>query len=123
MSLFGLFLMFALMGAVWMVLDTASARDAARRYAARYCQELGVQFLDQTVALSSTRPVRRKGAPFWLLRRFRFEFSESGNDRFPGQVTVLGHQATEIVLEGERIGRVVAGATARTPRDDDSNPT
>ena len=103
----------ALMGIVWWFLDTASARDSARAHAGRYCRDVGVQLLDQTVALDATRPVRKAGGSFWLERRFRFEFSESGNDRCPGQITVLGGQATRIVLDGERVGRLVAGSQSR----------
>ena len=102
-------LILALMGGVWFILDTARARDAARHHAGRYCRELGVQFLDQTVALASTRLVRRPGGSLWLQRGFRFEFSETGNDRWPGEISVLAGVATHIVLDGDRIGRVVGG--------------
>ena len=100
----------ALMGVVWLLLDTASARDAARAHAGRYCRDVGVQLLDQTVALNRTRVVRKPGGAFWLERSFRFEFSESGNERCAGHITMLGRQAVRIVLEGERVGRLVAGS-------------
>jgi len=113
MTGFTLLLILALAVLVWWVLDTARARDAARAHAARYCREMSVQLLDQTVALDHTRVVRSRGGQFGLQRGFRFEFSETGSDRWPGRIQLIGPVATGIVLEGQRIGRVVAG------RDDD----
>jgi hypothetical protein len=102
----------ALAAVAWLLLDTASARDAARVHARRICKDLGVQLLDQTVALSRTRLTRNASGALWLERHFRFEFSEAGNDRNLGQVRVRGRHPVHITLEGAGIGRVVMGADA-----------
>ena len=72
------------------------------------CGELGVQFLDQTVALARTRLCRDDQGRMRWERMFRFEFSESGIERYPGRVTIVGRRATWMVLDGARIGRVMA---------------
>lgn len=90
----------------WFWLDTARARDLARQLAGRICSDASVQLLDQTVALSRTFPVRRRGA-VTLARRFSFEFSEDGARRHGGELTIVGSRLHAAVLDGERIGRVI----------------
>ncbi len=98
----------AIFAVAWFWLDTAAARDRARRGAHRLCSELGVQFLDQTVALSRTRLRRGPNGGLCWERLFRFEFSESGIERYSGRVEILGRRATWAILDGARIGRVLA---------------
>ena len=62
-------LLLALLGAGWLWMDTTSARDLARARAGRVCSELGVQLLDQTVALDSTRLSRPAGNALVAQRR------------------------------------------------------
>ncbi len=92
----------------WFWLDTAGARDSARAGARRLCTELGVQFLDQTVALARTRLCRDDQGRLRWERLFRFEFSESGTERYPGRITIVGRRPTWMVLDGARIGHVLA---------------
>ncbi|MDJ0657607.1 MAG: DUF3301 domain-containing protein [Xanthomonadales bacterium] len=99
-------LLVLLLAAAWLWMDTTSARDLARARAGKACADLGVQLLDQTVALASTRIARNQGQNLVLDRVFRFEFSESGSERFPGEIQVVGGLAGWITLEGERVGRV-----------------
>jgi len=88
-------------------LDTTDARDLARIKARRACQELGVQLLDQTVALRHTR-IRRLNTGWLTIERcFGFEFSETGNDRNRGELRLRCGQATQIVLTSANLGTVV----------------
>lgn len=100
----------AIFAIAWFWLDTAAARDRARNGARRLCSELRVQFLDQTVALTRTRLRRDPNGGLCWERLFRFEFSESGTERYPGRVEILGRRATWATLDGGRIGRVLADA-------------
>jgi hypothetical protein len=82
----------ALMGgfAVW--LDTLRARDLALTVARQQTARLRLQLLDDTVALQQTRLVRTESGWLALARRYRFEFTETGDDRREGMV-ILGPDA------------------------------
>ncbi len=105
--------------AVWLWQDTMRAREQARRFAANICGQHGVQFLDQTVALQSTR-LSRKSGNLRLARVFGFEFSEEGQLRRPGQAMLAGAVVTRIVLDGNSIGRVIyePGQRAKQAKDE-----
>ncbi len=87
MSALIIFLLTAL--AIWFWLDSARARELATAICEHACRERGVQFLDQTVAL--TRIGLRwtsQGLRIWRL--FRFEFSEEGVGRHSGHIAMTG---------------------------------
>ena len=102
-----LFLLIAVLGLVLLWLDTTEARDHARGQARRACEDLRVQFLDQTVALRRTRLFRQRSGLLGIERCFRFEFSETGNDRNLGEIRLRRGVAISLVLEGASMGRVV----------------
>jgi hypothetical protein len=95
-----------IVAAIWFWLDSARAREIATGICELTCKQRGVQFLDQTVALSrlgirwTTRGIRLK-------RLFRFDFSEEGLGRRSGHVMLIGIQLEEFSLglpsEGENI--------------------
>jgi hypothetical protein len=76
--------------ALW--LDTLRARDLALTVARQQTARLGLQLLDDTVALMATRVVRTGSGWLALTRRFRFEFTETGDNRREGMV-ILGPDA------------------------------
>jgi hypothetical protein len=92
-----IFLIGAALGAFW--LDTMRAREAACAYAKRICEAERLQFLDDTVALESLRVQRASSGHVALKRVYGFEFSDTGNNRREGSVTVLGGQITASELE------------------------
>ena len=102
-----LFLLIGVLGLVLLWLDTTEARDQARGQARRACEDLRVQFLDQTVALRRTRLFRQHSGLLGIERCFRFEFSETGNDRNLGEIRLRRGVAISLVLEGASMGRVV----------------
>jgi hypothetical protein len=58
-------LLLALIGAgVWFWIDSMNAREGAIAAAARACNDVNVQLLDQTVALESIKPARNR-AGIW----------------------------------------------------------
>ena len=74
----------------WFVWDSLKAREAAIAACRALCTSEGLQFLDETVALESLRPVRDSRGQFRLRRIYGFEYSDTGNNRRKGQVTMLG---------------------------------
>ena len=102
-----LFLLIGVFGLVLFWLDTTQARDQARGLARRACEDLGVQLLDQTVALSRTQLTRQGTGLLGVERCFRFEFSEAGNDRNLGELRLRQATVIRIVLDGALMGRVV----------------
>lgn len=81
-----------LLGGFALWLDTLRARDLALTVARQQTSRLGLQLLDDTVALSATRVVRTASGWLALARRFRFEFTETGDSRREGLV-ILGPDA------------------------------
>ncbi len=80
----------ALLAAFWW--SSFHARETARRAARRHCEAQGVQFLDDSVALTRLRVRREVTGRLALYREYRFEFSHDGEDRFAGQIRVIGRR-------------------------------
>jgi hypothetical protein len=82
----------AVLAAGWFWLDTIKARDAAVAASRRACESEGLQFLDDTVSLTRLRPERDDAGVLRVRRVYGFEYSDTGNDRHPGSVVMLGHR-------------------------------
>jgi hypothetical protein len=79
-------------GLVWFWLDSLKAREIGVRAAQAACEEEGLQFLDETVVGRLLRPARDDDGRLRLRRVFQFEYSDTGDNRRSGSVTLLGHQ-------------------------------
>jgi hypothetical protein len=95
MTTFTLLLIIGLI--VWFWLDSARAREIATGVCETACQQRNVQFLDQTVSL------RRLGLRWTergvrIRRLFSFEYSEEGERRHCGHITLVGIQIEEFSL-------------------------
>ncbi len=89
----------------WM--DNLKAREIAVKVGKQACRERGLQFLDDTVALAKTGLKRDTDGVMTLLRVYRFEFSETGDNRRDGDVTLLGKK-----VEWVRVGDEMMEGTA-----------
>ncbi len=90
------------------------AREQAIVVGRRACTESGLQFLDDSVALSRTRFARNGLGQLQFQRDYRFEFSDNGNNRRPGMVRMLGERVEWVNLDGEwQPGKV--GSVTRLP--------
>lgn len=89
----------ALLAVVWFWLDAMRARETAMAVVRRACSQHGVQLLDETVALVRLRLGRDASGHVGWRRRFRFEFSDEGDNRRCGEVELLGRQVTMLYLE------------------------
>lgn len=80
---------FILMAIAWIWLDGARAREFATTLVRRYCDNRGLQFLDETVSLSRIG-LRWTNDGVRVRRMFRFEFSLEGVGRRTGYILMLG---------------------------------
>lgn len=78
-----------------------NAREQAVAVGRRACRDGQVQFLDDSVALNRTRFSRDSNGQLQFLRDYRFEFSDTGNNRRPGVVRMLGDRVEWVILDGE----------------------
>lgn len=89
----------ALLGAVaWFWWDGLRKRETAVAAARRACQRAEVQLLDETVALARLRLQRDENQRARLYREFAFEFSDTGDNRQPGRVYLLGDRILDVNL-------------------------
>ncbi|HRI91278.1 DUF3301 domain-containing protein [Accumulibacter sp.] len=83
-------------GALWW--DSFKAREAGMRAVRAACAAEDLLLLDDTVALASLRPGRDDEGRLRLRRVYRFEFSDTGDNRRDGQVTLLGSELVTLHL-------------------------
>ena len=81
----------------WFWLDSLRARELATGICRATCQQRGLQFLDQTVALRHLG-VRRTQDGLRLRRVYRFDYSEEGVGRRDGYLVILGLDLESISL-------------------------
>ena len=67
--------------------------------AARHCQDLNLQLLDQSVVITGYWPARNTNANFVMRRIYQFEFTSTGQRRYQGIIVLLGLQLNTIELE------------------------
>ena|SRR5512135_772123 len=89
----------ALAAGLWIWYDSVRAREAGVRASRAACGAEGVLFLDDTVAISSIWPARDEDGNLKLRRVYRFEYSDTGNNRREGAITLLGEQILSLHLD------------------------
>jgi hypothetical protein len=95
-------LVLAVSGA-WFWLDTLKAREIALAAGQRVCEAESLQFLDWTVAQSRVRLARNSEGRVRVARTYRFEYSETGNDRNSGTIELLGRRVIAVELARQLI--------------------
>jgi len=93
------FLLVSGMG-LWFWRDSLGAREQARAASARACQQMGVQLLDDTVALERLWPRRDRDGRLKLERLYVFEFTDTGQRRQVGSVLLVGARVEVLHMEG-----------------------
>ena len=94
-----LFVIFVIALLIWFWHDTMQAREQAIALGKRHCQNDGLQLLDETVSLSSLKLRRDADGQMTFRRVYEFEFSDNGDNRRLGSITLLGRHAEAIQLE------------------------
>ncbi|MES2355850.1 MAG: DUF3301 domain-containing protein [Pseudomonadota bacterium] len=91
MSLIQLFIFLVLGIGVWFVLDSLKVREIAIHASRAACNAENFLFLDDTVAIESTRPARDDRGQLRIRRVYNFEYSDTGNNRRQGTVILVGN--------------------------------
>lgn len=96
-----IFFLLALAALVWFWADTLRAREAGIRAAREGCRAAGLQLLDDTVSTASLRLARNERGHVTLRRVYAFEYSDTGDNRRAGSVTVLGGRVVMLSIRPE----------------------
>jgi hypothetical protein len=98
----GLALLLILAGALLWV-DSLRARERAISAGRSACERYALQFLDDTVSFTRIRLARDDGGQVKIKRTYTFEFSDTGNNRRHGAITMLGGNVADLHLEPYRM--------------------
>jgi hypothetical protein len=74
-------------------------RSFAYQHVLNYSRERGLQLLDQSLVLVGLKPVRVDGGGLHLRRRYRFEFSTTGETRYKGWIEMNGVRVQKLDVE------------------------
>lgn len=83
---------------VWYWMDSLKTRETALNAARQACARGRFQFLDETVATDMTRPVRNDDGQICLRRVYRFEYSDTGDNRHRGAVIMMGRRIEAVQM-------------------------
>lgn len=78
-------------------------RELALGVARKRCRELDVQLLDDTVVLRGLWVRRGEGGRLQWWRSYLFEFTATGDDRYPGSIEMLGRRVIALELAPHRL--------------------
>lgn len=92
MELLELLVLGLMAAGVWLWLDSLKAREIGIKAAKQACAEEELQFLDDTVLIRSLRLARDDDGKLKLRRVYVFEYSDTGDNRRSGSVTLLGQR-------------------------------
>lgn len=94
-----LFALALLLFGLWLWADSMRAREVALDAGRRACEADGVQFLDWTVAVVKMRITRAGDGRLRIGRVYEFEFSDTGDNRLKGSITMLGTRLLSLHLQ------------------------
>jgi hypothetical protein len=83
----------------WFWYDSLRAREHAVLAGRGACEREGLQFLDDTVLCTRTRPTRDAEGRVTLRRVYSFEFSDDGRRRRGGSIVIVGDRLESLELE------------------------
>lgn len=103
MSLKSILLTALVIFGAWYWLKARELKELVYRRAVKYCESLDLSVLDQTVVLKSIRFKRDANGVVKMVRRYSFDFTSDGEERYPGEVLMLGNRIEEIKLAPHRV--------------------
>lgn len=80
-----------------------AVKDLALKATRDYCESMGVQLLDDGLALRRLWVQRNASGTLCLRRTYAFEFTTTGEQRYHGTATMLGRRLDAVQLEPHRI--------------------
>ena len=93
------------------------ARDRALAMVRQHCDRSDLQLLDESIALTRLRLGRNQRSRLGLIRRYGFEFTVTGERRYPGWIELHGQRLLRIELAPHPF----PGAPGDSPVDPPSN--
>ena len=105
----------ALLGAgviIWFWMDSLRARERALEIGAAACRQTNAQMLDQTVSLVGLGIGLSCQRRLLFRRRYRFEFSTNGVNRWHGRVILLGPIVESVQMDHPE-GSTILGGSSR----------
>lgn len=89
-------------GGGWLWYDSLDAREKAIAAAKSACTAEDLLLLDETVAITRLGAGRDDDGVLRIRRVYGFEYSDTGNDRHPGSIVMLGSRVLVINLNLRR---------------------
>lgn len=83
----------------WFWMSGLRVREHALAAGRLACAKIGVQFLDDTVALRRIRLARNTLGQLRFARLYRFEFSNTGDNRQIGNIRTLGEHVESVEMD------------------------
>jgi hypothetical protein len=83
----------------WLWYDSMRAREHAVAAGRGACERERLQFLDDTVECVSVRPGRGETGRASIRRVYRFEFSDTGDNRRAGRIVMLGAEVESLTMD------------------------
>lgn len=74
-------------------------KNVALQYLYEHCRQQGLQLLDQTIVLKGLWPQRGESGSLQLRRRYKFEFTSTGEERYHGVIELIGLRLQSIKLD------------------------
>ncbi|MCX4187634.1 DUF3301 domain-containing protein [Methylophaga sp. OBS4] len=87
----------------WLWWDSRGAAERATLSAKTYCSNAGVSFLNDTVAWKKIRLKRNRAGRVQLQRTYFFEFASDMQQRYRGEIVMLGKKVESVSLDAFRI--------------------
>ena len=84
---------------IFLWIDSLRARERAVQAGRSACERYRLQFLDDTVSFARLRLARNEDGELRIARTYSFEFSDTGNNRRHGAITMLGSELQDVQLE------------------------
>jgi len=97
------FLVMLLVSGAWLWMENQGVRDRAILIAKDFCKRQNVQFLDEAMAPVKWRLRRNARGRIVLERTYRFEFSDTGDNRLKGTIIMLGRELETLHLQPFRL--------------------
>ena len=82
----------------WLWMDSLQKRDIAVAMGRQAAERCGLQFLDETVAISRLWAARDERGRMRLQRTYTFEVSDTGSDRLSCSLTLLGRKLQNLEM-------------------------
>lgn len=83
--------------------QSQKVKEIALTHTRRKCRELDLQLLDDNINLRGFWLKRDGNGRLKIWRSYNFEFSSTGDERYPGKVVMLGNQLTNLELAPHRL--------------------